>query len=118
MEVKPQRPEGREGVISVLNGFIEALNLAKEVASNTPAKAAFGSVVVILSMVRVSRFLALCCIGYQLKSTQDDLINQMDYVDLGLACAEVCAALDRGLKEKGLGDLNDSVCEAINQLTL
>ena len=46
------------------------------------------------------------------------MINQVDYVDLGLACAEVCAALDRGLKGKGLGDLNDSVCEAINQLTL
>ena len=42
----------------------------------------------------------------------------MDYVELGLACAEVCAALDRGLKGKGLGGLNDSVCEAVNQLTL
>ena len=69
MESKSERPEGKEGIISVLNGFIETLNLAKEVASNTPAKAAFGSVVVILAMVRVSRFLALCCIGYELKST-------------------------------------------------
>ena len=69
MEAKSQQPEEREGVISVLNGFIEALNLAKEVASNTPAKAAFGSVVVILAMVRVSRLLALRCIGYELKST-------------------------------------------------
>ena len=118
MEAKSQRPEGREGIISVLNGFIEAFNLAKEVASNTPAKAAFGSVVIILAMVRVSHLLALCCIDFKLKSTQDDLINQMDYVELGLACAEVCAALDRGLKGKGLGGLNDSVCEAINQLTL
>ena len=42
----------------------------------------------------------------------------MDYVELGLACGEVCAALDRGLKEKGLDDLSDSVCEAIKQLTL
>ena len=42
----------------------------------------------------------------------------MDYVELGLACAEVCAALDRGLKGKRLGDLNDSVREAIKQLTL
>jgi len=41
------------------------------------------------------------------------LINQMDYVELGLACAEVCTALGRGLKGKKLDDLNDSVCEAI-----
>ena len=46
------------------------------------------------------------------------MIKREDYVELGLACAEVCAALDRGLKGKVLGDLNDSVCEAIKQLTL
>jgi len=45
------------------------------------------------------------------------MINEVDYVELGLACAGVCAALDRGLKGKGLDDLNDSVVEAINQLT-
>ena len=67
MEAKSQPPTEREGVISTLNGFIEVLNLAKEVASNTPAKAAFGSVIVILAMVRVSHFLAFCCIGYELK---------------------------------------------------
>ena len=66
MEAKFQQPAEREGVISTLNGFIEVLNLAKEVASNTPAKAAFGSVTVILGMVRVSH-LAFCCIGYELK---------------------------------------------------
>ena len=44
-------------------------------------------------------------------------MNQMDYVDLGLACAEVCTVLDRGLKGKSLNDLNDSVLEAIKQLT-
>ena len=45
-------------------------------------------------------------------------MNQIDYVELGLACGEVCTVLDRGLKGKGLGDLNDSVYEAIKQLTL
>ena len=35
-----------------------------------------------------------------------------------MACAEVCTTLERGLKEKKLNDLNDSVCEAIKQLTL
>ena len=45
------------------------------------------------------------------------MINQMDYVELGLACADVCTALARGLNGKKLKDLNNSVCEAINQLT-
>jgi len=45
------------------------------------------------------------------------MVNQMDYVELGLDCAEVCTTLDRGLRGKKLDDLHDSVCEAINQLT-
>ena len=45
------------------------------------------------------------------------MINQTDYVELGLACADVCTALDRGLDGKRLSDLNNSVCQAINQLT-
>ena len=45
------------------------------------------------------------------------MTNQGDYVDLGLACAQVCTVLDRGLSGKRLNDLNDSVCEAIKQLT-
>ena len=45
------------------------------------------------------------------------MINQMDYVELGLACADVCTALDRGLSGERSSDLNNSVCEAINQLT-
>jgi len=44
-------------------------------------------------------------------------IDQVDYFELGLTCADVCAALDRGLNGKRFNDLNDSVCEAINQLT-
>ena len=42
------------GPISVLNGFIEVFNLAKEISSNTPAKAIFGSANIILAMIRVS----------------------------------------------------------------
>ena len=45
------------------------------------------------------------------------MINQVDYVELGLACADVCIALARGLSGKLLNDLDDSVCEAIGQLT-
>ena len=54
-----QRPKGRDGILSALNMAIDTLNLAKEVASVTPAKAAFGSVAILLAMIRVS-FLPFC----------------------------------------------------------
>ena len=44
------------------------------------------------------------------------MTNETDYVDLGLACADVCRALDRGMNGKKLDDLGRSVREAINQL--
>ena len=45
------------------------------------------------------------------------MTDHVDYVELGLACAEVCITLDQGLDGKRLEDLNKSVCEAIKQLT-
>ena len=45
------------------------------------------------------------------------MINKQDYVELGLSCADICRALDRGVGGKRLDDLSHSVCEAINQLT-
>ena len=48
---------------------------------------------------------------------QDSMANESDYVELGLACAEVCKALDRGMNGKKLGDLSRSVRKAIEQLT-
>jgi len=48
--------KGRDGTLSSLNVAIEAMNLAKEIFSIAPAKAVFGSVSNLLTMVRV-RFL-------------------------------------------------------------
>ena len=45
------------------------------------------------------------------------MTNEEDYVELGLACAEVCTALSRGLDGKLPKDLGGSVYTAINQLT-
>jgi len=56
MEAISQRPKERGGTISSLNVAIEAMNLAKEVSSITPAKAVFGTVSALLAMIRV------CCI--------------------------------------------------------
>ena len=45
------------------------------------------------------------------------MINEDDYVDLGLICNTVCNAPDRGLKGKRLSELNGSVLDAVSQLT-
>jgi len=44
------------------------------------------------------------------------MVNKLDCVELGLACADVCGALDRGMGGRRLDELNRSVCEAIKQL--
>ena len=46
------------------------------------------------------------------------MVNEMDYVDLGLACADVCRALDRGMGVRRAEDLSQSVFGAIGQLTV
>jgi len=58
MVAKFQRPKHRDA-LSSLNAAVAALNLAKELSSVTPAKAVFGTVSIILMMIRVS-FLLVC----------------------------------------------------------
>ena len=58
MTGKSQQPKSQDGVLSTLNLAIDGLNLAKEVASVTPAKAAFGAVAILLIMIRVSPLLS------------------------------------------------------------
>ena len=43
--------------------------------------------------------------------------NEDDFVDLGKTCADVCEALDRGLKGKGSDEVGESVHKAIEKLT-
>ena len=45
------------------------------------------------------------------------MANEREYVELGLSCADICKALDRGMDGKKLNDLSKSVYDAINQLT-
>ena len=67
MATNSQRPKERDGAISTLNVFIEVSNLAKEISSITPAKAVFGSVAVILTMIGVRFF--LFCVTASLRFT-------------------------------------------------
>ena len=57
MDPDARRQKRREIAVSSLNMAIETLNLAKEISSITPAKAVFGSVSVILAMIKVGSFL-------------------------------------------------------------
>ena len=54
MDAQSQRQKGRSGTLLALNMAIEALNLANEISCIAPAKAVFGSVIVLLTMIRVS----------------------------------------------------------------
>ena len=53
----------------------------------------------------------------RLTCDQDSKANKSDYVDLGLACANVRKALHRGVDGKELNGFGQSVREAIGQLT-
>ena len=56
-------------------------------------------------------------ISFQVQTYQDSMANKSDYVELGLACANACKALDRGMNGRKPDDLSQSVREAIAQLT-
>jgi len=53
MKTDSQRPGGREGATSALNAAIHDTNLAENVSSIASAKAVFGSVTVLLTLIRV-----------------------------------------------------------------
>jgi len=55
--------------------------------------------------------------GYKLTNVQDSTANELEFVEIGLHCADICEALDTGMKGKGLDELSQSVCDAINRLT-
>jgi len=45
------------------------------------------------------------------------MINEEDYVELGLSCADVCKALAQGTDGRQADQLSGSVLNAIKQLT-
>ena len=56
--------------------------------------------------------------AFRLTSLQDSVANKQDYLELGLNCADICGALDRGMKGKRPDDFSQSMCKAISQLTM
>jgi len=92
------------------------MDLAKT-STILPAKAVFGSVTILLTSSGYgSCSSATICSGFKL--SQDSMINELDYVELGLSCADVCRTFARGTNGKKQDELSLSVYTAINQLTL
>ena len=53
MDTDSQQTRGRDGAVSLLNLAIEALNFAKDISGIPPAQAVFGSVSILLTMIKV-----------------------------------------------------------------
>ena len=72
MAARVRQQNRRDATISSLNAAIEAMNIAKDALSPTPAKAVVGSVGVVLTMIRVSFLVPLfalisrrlMCVGF------------------------------------------------------
>ena len=45
------------------------------------------------------------------------MVNKADYVELGLTCADVCEALNRGVDKRRADQLSQPVLGAIEKLT-
>jgi len=45
-------------------------------------------------------------------------VDELDYVELGLFCADICRVLDQGTNGKKPDELSQSVYGAINQLSV
>ena len=50
---QPEKGKDRDPVLSVLNATIDALNIAEKIATIAPAQAVFGSVSILLTVVKV-----------------------------------------------------------------
>ena len=118
MATKSQRPKGREGPISSLDVAINNLNLVKDASSITPVRVAFNSASALLTVirvgflpVRVGRLLVNSCV-------QDSMTKKRNYVELGLACANVCEVLGQGTDAKRASELSQPVFRAIERLTM
>ena len=46
------------------------------------------------------------------------MADEVDHVELGLLCVDICRELDRGTNGRKLDELSQSVYDAINLLTL
>ena len=116
MSSKPKQKKGRDVALSTLDGVIQALGVAKDVCGVPPAQIALGSACVLLTTIKVRSLPHSSMADFKFTLAQDTMGNKDGYIGLGLSCAEVCKALDRGLKGTGSEEPSKIVVEAIDRL--
>ncbi|KAF9785065.1 hypothetical protein BJ322DRAFT_805152 [Thelephora terrestris] len=92
-----QGQEGGGGVPSTL--YSGVIHLSENTCGILPARTAFGCASALLTTIR------------------DSTVERQGYIELGVSCADVCKALDRGLSRRRSDELTQSVLEAIDQFT-
>jgi len=92
MDTNTQRPKEQKGTISALDAAIEVSNRTGKVSHVAPAKAAFGSVTDLLTMIRVC-FRFFCNHLLHVHAGRQDLaVDEMDYVELDGLCRHLRSA--------------------------
>ena len=103
-----------------LNAAITTLDKARSDATGPkPAIDAFDAASALLTAIRV-RFLRSPSdmrLSFADCRIQDSTINQADYIELGLACADDCQVISLRIKSRGDDRLSPSILRAIEQLT-
>ena len=117
MVINPKQSKGRDSALLALDVAIEGLNPAKEISTIVPARAVFSSASVLLPMIRVRPSWYPAATIFRFTLSQDSMGNELDYIELGLFCTEVCETLDQGLKGRELDEFDQPVLGAIGQLT-
>ena len=118
MKAKFRRPKKPEDALHSLNIAIEALDLARDNTTLKPARNAIYSTSALLATIRVCSFPVHVRRLFTDSYTQDSVINEAGFVELGLACAAICQSLDRGMKGSlGAPPPGAPILEAVEQLT-
>ena len=97
MTTVPQQPNVQDEVLSNLNATIGDLNLARDTVDGIPARDVFASASLLVTMIRVG-FLPTHVGRFLAGAAYDLMIRRSDCTELGLFCADVCRALDRGIR--------------------
>ena len=115
METTSRRSRRPNDALPSLNEAINALDRARDKASLKLARDAFYSASGLLATIRVRFFPVRVC-RLLADVRQDSVINEVDFVELGLGCAEICQSLDRGIMG-GAPLPCPPILEAVEQLT-
>lgn len=113
---KSSQPQGRAAGLSQLCMMVERMHLSKELSNIPPLKDVYFTTATLLTTIRVSCSAPGRCT--RLTNSQDSMVHDPDYVELGRYCAQICMALERRTDKIGLDDLNNAVRDAMGELTL